>query len=771
MPYPRPVSPHSLETCASPPSDNDADDLIASDDELDDVSRAAKRQRIEKLAKSYLQGKPLFIHSASLRGPLDEGWANPWKKNRTHGSGRATPLDHEAQVSERIVQETDSRAPRYKEGLPAATHRPEVPVSSFSSLNRTSVPPGNHSSPSRSPRRKSKQSTPRPGHDGNVSRSPVKSSGLPSSSTESRTKGPLHTSNWLKKDRTLLNFKKYDPPSSPTRSIVSRHSDKTRRPPPRSVQVQVPQTPGFHPTQTVPVNTTQSVHVKTNGHPSPQSTHSTHSVSSIPPEVSKAPKLSPLLQAKFPPGASLQIVNSFSQLPRFEYRRWPPQQSKSPLQDESILQEETFLHDDNPSPEQIPAASLHASITRDRPLNPHVATVPEQLPVDPLSINPTDNRELDPAAPNNAEKIEVPKQKPPNGNEDHKPLSKDLRFADKEDIVIEQDDGATSVCKSPSALSEQITTEHNTYEDLPSAQQVPAPLGISDRVTSLHSTALPKGGSEIASNTSPDTQLSTQAALLHAQKSFQDDLGSPAYYAPTPGQNRAVHSPGGANFSANVTPFYRFEDSLRRDIGRNTLSESEDKAKAMSTQFMLDAATPFNFSTEQTGQDRSSKPTNKNLTQAMNTQFMLDAATPFAFSTEKKQRVPRPESPTSPSPESERRKTHSVSRSASPGSESTGMEYEYRSAQPTPAGRGNNIQSGAQQPDPPSNYPSTTDAFLPLSLGESTPTTGQDGQGAHQAVESFNLSQAIADAGSFLQQSFVFVKDSGRPSQSLQSLL
>jgi hypothetical protein len=50
----------------------------------------------------------------------------------------------------------------------------------------------------------------------------------------------------------------------------------------------------------------------------------------------------------------------------------------------------------------------------------------------------------------------------------------------------------------------------------------------------------------------------------------------------------------------------------------------------------------------------------------------------------------------------------------------------------------------------------------------------QDGQGAHQAVDSFNLSQAIADAGSWLQQSFDFMKDAGikdtrRSGQTLSS--
>jgi hypothetical protein len=34
----------------------------------------------------------------------------------------------------------------------------------------------------------------------------------------------------------------------------------------------------------------------------------------------------------------------------------------------------------------------------------------------------------------------------------------------------------------------------------------------------------------------------------------------------------------------------------------------------------------------------------------------------------------------------------------------------------------------------------------------------------------FNLSQAIADAGSWLQQSFDFMKDSARPSQHLKAI-
>ncbi|KLJ07697.1 hypothetical protein EMPG_16832 [Blastomyces silverae] len=53
-----------------------------SDDGLDDAARAAKRRKIEKLGQDYLEGRPLFILSAGLKGPLDKGWVNPWKRNK-----------------------------------------------------------------------------------------------------------------------------------------------------------------------------------------------------------------------------------------------------------------------------------------------------------------------------------------------------------------------------------------------------------------------------------------------------------------------------------------------------------------------------------------------------------------------------------------------------------------------------------------------------------------------------------------------------------------
>ncbi|EGD92045.1 hypothetical protein H112_00334 [Trichophyton rubrum D6] len=51
-----------------------------SESEKDEAARAAKRRRIERVARDYLQGHPPFISTATLLGPFDNGWVNPWRK-------------------------------------------------------------------------------------------------------------------------------------------------------------------------------------------------------------------------------------------------------------------------------------------------------------------------------------------------------------------------------------------------------------------------------------------------------------------------------------------------------------------------------------------------------------------------------------------------------------------------------------------------------------------------------------------------------------------
>ncbi|KAL2155566.1 hypothetical protein VTH82DRAFT_308 [Thermothelomyces myriococcoides] len=67
-----------------------------SDDEAYD-SPAERRIRYETQAQRFLEGKPVFLLSASLRGPFDKvsGWTNPWRsksdtRRRYHGREKST---------------------------------------------------------------------------------------------------------------------------------------------------------------------------------------------------------------------------------------------------------------------------------------------------------------------------------------------------------------------------------------------------------------------------------------------------------------------------------------------------------------------------------------------------------------------------------------------------------------------------------------------------------------------------------------------------------
>ncbi|KAI0433228.1 hypothetical protein F5Y09DRAFT_299406 [Xylaria sp. FL1042] len=86
--------------CEGPPP-SDPDDIICpgSDDENDEATKAARRLRYEEQGRRYLQGRPLRIISASLRGPFNasSGWRNPWHPNLP--SQHVQRLDHPSRSS------------------------------------------------------------------------------------------------------------------------------------------------------------------------------------------------------------------------------------------------------------------------------------------------------------------------------------------------------------------------------------------------------------------------------------------------------------------------------------------------------------------------------------------------------------------------------------------------------------------------------------------------------------------------------------------------
>ncbi|OJD16950.1 hypothetical protein AJ78_02932 [Emergomyces pasteurianus Ep9510] len=81
MVFKRHTSPLHFEPL-SPPRSELLSEFSDSDDGLHKAARNAKRRKIERLGQDYLEGKPLFILSASLKGPLDNGWINPWRRKK-----------------------------------------------------------------------------------------------------------------------------------------------------------------------------------------------------------------------------------------------------------------------------------------------------------------------------------------------------------------------------------------------------------------------------------------------------------------------------------------------------------------------------------------------------------------------------------------------------------------------------------------------------------------------------------------------------------------
>ncbi|KAJ5650405.1 uncharacterized protein N7484_004128 [Penicillium longicatenatum] len=683
----RPVSPVALETCSPPPADSDQNpyELLGSDDELDDLARAAKRQRIEKLAEAYLRGRPLFIASAALRGPFDEGWKNPWKKKRkilTKSDAKLSVTDSGVRNGTHgtIVQETDVRNKRYKTDLagpsrPTVSASPIIPASPSATLidNRpTSLPPkSGQKRPSSTACAESSRASPR---------LPKRSKERPQLEVDATFAEPASIS-WLKKDRRRMNFKSFEPPSSPTPK--SDHSGWEIGPRPRE------------PRSVAPVSSHASSNLVTPAAATFSERLPQKATTKAPPQVvrppAQGPHRSPIAAIPSPsrmasPSCekqdSFRVVSSTSQLARFEYRlRAPVSSTRSKF--------------NSPAAENV-AAKPSAPADEGR----HAVAL-EQIEV----AEPVHSAEPE-ATGNGSNEPEKAGQE----IGQHINLSKSLRFANDTDGTT-----FTSTCLP-------TTSEKNTYDELPSAQQVAVLPGLSDRVPSLHSTIVPKENSKTHGHTSPDTQLSTQAALLHAQKSFQDDLESPAQYGITPAPQRAMANVGDESLLAQETPLFRPDTSER--------------------------ALPHSFRVPETRQSEKSKM------QAMSTQCMIDAATPFTFSTDKKSRAFRSISPRKTSPVKPRA-IHTAEApspiTSSPISvfdpDSYTAQHQLESSHPPSA--------HSPPPDHTSIHPSTTEGTsLPFVLSESTPTTAQDGQGGLQNADSFNLSQAIADAGSWLQQSF-----------------
>ncbi|MCJ1363670.1 hypothetical protein MMC16_002778 [Acarospora aff. strigata] len=105
MSYLRQPSPLTFEPLIPSPSD-----LVSLDSEsdTDSDSHRAKRRRVEDLGRQYLAGRTLVIQTASLKGPFDDGWVNPWKRDKRHKRRQDSvtevePRDGETSTNQDII--------------------------------------------------------------------------------------------------------------------------------------------------------------------------------------------------------------------------------------------------------------------------------------------------------------------------------------------------------------------------------------------------------------------------------------------------------------------------------------------------------------------------------------------------------------------------------------------------------------------------------------------------------------------------------------------
>lgn len=736
MPFRRPTSPLCLEPLS--PTESDADGLLGSDDELDEPTRAAKRRRIEKLGECYLQGKPPVILSASLRGPFDNGWVNPWRKTRKQkpsSTHKKSSVYRETNVPDRIViPETDFKKRRLEDGPLTKLEGSRSRMRAISSSS-TAVSEGKgdhakakgeaHDRPDSRPKEAGKALARQ------YSRRTVPcTNGLSAPNERSRSSltRPVGES-WLKTDRRNVDIQHINPPKSPT-PAVSRprgSTDMSKMNPPR-VKISASRCP--NPARNSPshVPTTRTLGFT----PINSRKDSRPSASTSPHRSRSASKSSVASRMQRSPSKSSS--KSERQAPLH-----PVKKPRSRRMDKEKAEEHINMKRD--APENVSAETQH---TRSSlcivPPSSHLPEFEYRRPKNPIDVTGLSSRHSSPASSgqrNGSSKAAAQSAEPQQSTTSEameNPLARDANDEHLDTCRREGSPGVQENSNDGQAGLAPISgtadpTGHNSdstgSERIPSAQPIPRNSGFPDHIISLELTEVPRNyAPEGEHDGNPDPQLSTQAALSLVQKSFQNDLATP---------DRETQQTAGDNSrfprcspikdlatSKKITPFYHVNTAIQRASINGSKFRGADGFQAMSTQCMIDAVTPFTFSTSKAsdvgtaGRHMSSVKKGKRQSLAMSPSPLL-----------------RDNSP-------------------SPADRLGAGPVHFEPSIP-------NFQSNVEPPellDVLGDRSETQLTVLPLALTTSTPSTAQqDGQGVAGGID-FDLRQVIEETGSWLQQSW-----------------
>jgi hypothetical protein len=654
MPYRRPQASLTLEEL--PTNEVDTDGVLESVDELDDPVRAAKRRRIESLGEAYLQGTPLFIASASLNGPFDENWSNPWKKVRKQ---QRDPIDA------KVIPETGSKKKAHKSAGP-----PGQRISSIS------VPHDDRGAEALISRKSYVTSTSR----GEGREKPRRSLPWKVESTASHTTkrdsltGPLRD-DWLKKDRKSVDIQEFDPPKSPSARYAGSHYNVKNAPASKSHMKR-----GATLSRNIPPRQSDLRHIR---------------------------RSKPLTGNS---GDQLDFSKGLALVDALEsgHKEIQPHDRRGSHAEGLLLEKCTVSLSAPPvrTDEQIHTQSSRSSVF----IVPPSSRLPEfkyRRPKDRLDIK-HDNNNDDQAKPD----VPIPPDtlnKPLDSPTESPVVHDDILFGDDRADIPDSAQEQTSTGTVGRHDDEHVPSHPTESGFIPSAQIMPGQTGTFDRLVSLHSTEFPVDKRTAEED---DNHLSTQAALLLAQKSFQDDLATPEQelrHSPIPDHN-------GRPISTNKITLFSQINILAERNANGSQSFDAGLHSTMDTQAMIDAITPFSL--------RTSKK--------LETWMGSEADHVKIASTSKmKKKTSFAVSPGCPSPD----------RNAATNAH--GLDHVENLSQ-TSLPRANTQRSAHR-----------SSSIVPFMLSGSTPATvQQDGQGLMPGLDTFDVNQVIQDAGSWLKQSW-----------------
>lgn len=756
----------------------------ASDAEDSAESHRNKRRRIEAQGKRYLEGKPLFIQSGGLRGPLDTGWINPWKRKPRRKRGGILRLPDKADI-------VDLTEPELQPFSPALDIRRRLALSKGVGARASVISDlGPQVAPAVEPAERRAKSN-------EVGGKPKLGAAI-----QLEVKAlPPRSKDWLKSDTNYLKGGKRRISKSPTPTPTVRPWARPRTPVIEIVRrTPVPRAARTSPTQSTRGSRTSSANASpVNDLGAPEVISDDHGmttdvvldpVSRADERTNRDPVSSPKIDNVSYSEVDLDLVDGATKL-GFHGAKALAEAALRKAQDEEghrearrLSQQAAFLASqassapESPQLEEPkpPPAKIFRSPYRKGIVSREVQVIVEERRK--LKSSKDTPRAIPPSSNLDEFKYRIPRKEVAKREnlEKQSPFAQQLQAAKAKAEAKTMkhlsftSSGAIRSFGSPStsrASSAETARSRLNHEDPTSSQedshrksrlsQITSAFHTNNQYQKLPSNVLPQGpeaqaAQPLAAPSGPSTNvletdkqslkflsteegegdsyvnLSTQAALSKAQQSFQDSIRSPLKHSP----NRNILSNG-----------------------------SQPSPTAYKTPNANLLALPVSLGEENPEGDHIMTPSN----QVPNTQAMLDAISPFAMTTVKKKQ-PSPIKPTQPQKRASFAHSPLLSPSHTFGTTRRSLSMSTSSGSPSPAPiRRSPKRTPASNP-PPILSKTSTNISKPLSTATSnafsiapngtlTEVYQQDGQQQNNlaiAIDSgWDLDQALEEAGSFLE--------------------